>query len=481
MFTLEKYIDTYKNLYNDVENPLEKKNIVDRLMQIYADNPENFSEGLEYSNALDKEMHEHDLEETRLLETENFTDWKKGLTEIANNSEDDNLRYLVSLIQDYNPETRREFADLINEHDYSLRETYKKYDYRRFDFNTGWTIKDSTLINLDKSNNQEEMHRLFINCDSRVCEYLARRFINECDRRRVGYSFKYDNSGERANNFVIYSDTKHLATYLNMLREIKEELINEGLFTEDSFHEPSLLTGTIDGWIGYGTDPSDWMKSISGKKSYEDERAFLVEQGINKAYGKWLKENKDRKIVYEGNEMSFDEFYSLLFSLVLVDRLREDYSIENNMDTEEYIKNEIKDNYDVITNYFTETKNELAKTSINIPLKAKSINKSLKSMVDVMKEVARILSENIPEFNDEILEMVKTISKKYEVVDNFAFDNHALKSIEEIVKKGEECLKANNQKIEKQEENKVKVKQKTYVYKPMTNAEIEEARRKLGI
>ena len=102
-------------------------------------------------------------------------------------------------------------------------------------------------------------------------------------------------------------------------------------------------------------------------------------------------------------------------------------------------------------------------------------------MLDVMKEVARVLSENIPEFNDEILEMVKTISKKYEVVDNFAFDNHALKSIEEIVKKGEESLKANNQKIKKQEENKVKVKQKTYVYKPMTNTEIEEARRKLGI
>ena len=113
-------------------------------------------------------------------------------------------------------------------------------------------------------------------------------FRNKCKERELDYHFKFSDRGDRDDTIVIYSDDKKLSKYLEILEEIKKEepeIIKRA-------QTPPMLTGKIDGWIGYGSEPS-LDENGKNTKSFNSSRSGIIQNAISKETIKWLRENKE--------------------------------------------------------------------------------------------------------------------------------------------------------------------------------------------
>ena len=91
-------------------------------------------------------------------------------------------------------------------------------------------------------------------------------FADKCEQRGIPFRFKtaemfngIENIKQtelrRDEGVVIYSSEEYLAAYVEICNEIKNE-------TGMEFATPPILSGTINGFIGYGQDPK------TGNNSY---------------------------------------------------------------------------------------------------------------------------------------------------------------------------------------------------------------------
>ena len=113
-------------------------------------------------------------------------------------------------------------------------------------------------------------------------------FRNKCKERELDYHFKFSDRGDRDDTIVIYSDDKKLSKYLEILEEIKKE---EPEIVKRA-QTPPMLTGKIDGWIGYGSEPK---LDENGKNTYSfnSTRSGIIQNAISKEIIKWIRENKE--------------------------------------------------------------------------------------------------------------------------------------------------------------------------------------------
>lgn len=95
--------------------------------------------------------------------------------------------------------------------------------------------------------NQKIEHVLCLNSELQISPRLAALFCKKCQERNLPYNLKFSGMVKRDDSFVVYSDTEHLADYIEILREIfaeKPEYL-------DKIGEPPEFTGKIDKRIGY--------------------------------------------------------------------------------------------------------------------------------------------------------------------------------------------------------------------------------------
>ena len=107
---------------------------------------------------------------------------------------------------------------------------------------------------------------------------FARMFAEKCEKNRIPFYFKIANMKNglenmaplsllRDESIVIYSSEEHLAQYVNICNEIKNE-------TNMKILKPPILAGTIDGFIGYGFEGQE------SNFSYNAIRTALVMDAV---------------------------------------------------------------------------------------------------------------------------------------------------------------------------------------------------------
>ena len=285
----------YQEIYEKIENPLNDDEVVRKLIESYSDElgTKSYYNKLVQVNYKEKKYKEINMEDKDRLVSQIFNDWKKDLTlnikddEIKKyNKEFPPLREFLKNIPYV--KSAKEFFKINGkvDADEQLETIYSKYT--PFSHGESWTYISHNSINPSKYKKIIVDHRLYLNTENIDTYKVMELFRNKCKERELDYHFKFSDNGDRDDTIVIYSDDKKLSKYLEILEEIKKEepeIIKRA-------QTPPMLTGKIDGWIGYGSEPS---LDENGKhtNSFNSVRSGIIQNAISKETIKWIRENKE--------------------------------------------------------------------------------------------------------------------------------------------------------------------------------------------
>ena len=233
------------------------------------------------------------MEDKDRLVSQIFNDWKKDLTL---NIKDDEIKkynkdfpYLREFLKN-TPyvKSAKEFFKIQRKVDVDeqLETIYSKYT--PFSHGESWTYISHNSINPSKYKKFIVDHRLYLNTENIDTYKVMELFRNKCKERELDYHFKFSDNGDRDDTIVIYSDDKKLSKYLEILEEIKKE---EPEIVKRA-QTPPMLTGKIDGWIGYGSEPK-LDEDGKNTNSFNSVRSGIIQNAISKETIKWIRENKE--------------------------------------------------------------------------------------------------------------------------------------------------------------------------------------------
>lgn len=295
----------YHEMYEKIENPLNDDEVVRKLIEGYSDElrTKQYYNKLVQVNYKEKKYKGINMDDKDRLVSQIFNEWKNDITK--NISDEDiksyknqdfiRLRECIKNIPDIKDfkENSKVFnrltkLDKLDKDSKKTKLTDIYEDYAPFFHGSTWTYISHNSINLSKYKKIIVDHRLYLNTENIDTYKVMELFRNKCKERELDYHFKFSDRGDRDDTIVIYSDDKKLSKYLEILEEIKKEepeIIKRA-------QTPPMLTGKIDGWIGYGSEPS-LDENGKNTKSFNSSRSGIIQNAISKETIKWLRENKE--------------------------------------------------------------------------------------------------------------------------------------------------------------------------------------------
>ena len=335
-----KYID----IYNNVTNPLDEERVLDNLAQAYSQR--HFGLGGFYSRLVkttDKEYKgRYNPEEYDKFYATAFNKWKKGILSLtkeefeelkARKSYDDRLIKLRNYLKTVPDVSTGEEAKKIMDQEFNddaLKSAMEDYRWDSISWGTGWEHVKSRYLNGKRGNDIQVTHRLYLNVEPVDVHTVANKLIQKCDEHGMPYYFKFDSYGDRDDTLVVYSDTEKLLFYIEMLQEIAKE--NPEI--RDRSKTPPVLTGKIDGWIGYGSEP----EVKNGKRSsFNLVRSKCIEQAFTEEFEKWFSTNKNSTVTYHGKTITLMEYIAVLRTKQELSKMKKRLEVKpDNKSQEEY-------------------------------------------------------------------------------------------------------------------------------------------------
>ena len=290
----------YHEMYEKIENPLNDDEVVRKLIEGYSDElgTKKYYNKLVKVNYKQKKYTEPNMKDKNKFVSELFNEWKNDIT--LNISDDEikkydkdfsNLREFlknIPYVKSSYGRNAKEFFELNGKEnrDKQLETVYSKYT--PFSQGRSWTYITYNNINPSKYKKFIVDHRLYLNTETIDTYKVMELFRNKCKERELEYLFKYAEKGDRDDTIVIYSDDRKLSDYMEILEEIKKE---EPEIVKRA-QTPPMLTGKIDGWIGYGSEPK-LDEDGKNTNSFNNLRSGIIQNAISKETIKWIRENKE--------------------------------------------------------------------------------------------------------------------------------------------------------------------------------------------
>ena len=304
------------DIYNTIKNPIDDPDIINTLIDIYGDNSTlatNFYDKIVDQHKSGKVIGKCYPELQRKFTLGIFNKWKKEVLSMTRDEfiellnrgsypkEFVDLRNYLKTMPEVN--TVEELNHLKYGHDVpnNIKDLFEDYSWDSIGWGSGWTHVSSRHIYAKKKEQMPIEHRLYLNVNSTAVHRIAMEFISKCEEMDMPYYFKFNLMANRDDVIVIYSDTKHLTMFVDILNKIKEE--NPDL--EGAFHEPPMLTGKIYDWLGYGTEPKE------EKTSFNKKRSEAIAAGIDKTSKQWIKDHIIRMINFRGSFVHFYEYITV--------------------------------------------------------------------------------------------------------------------------------------------------------------------------
>lgn len=298
----------YIKLYEEIDNPLTDEAIA-YLVDCFSKG-ENLYVSLTKRYSKEKTpIEEVDIEHDDFMYETLFSSWRHNVLSLSESEiqrfiniglvQDDYYK-LVELLKDMPPvKTKEEYDNLLK-----TNKLIYKYGWQCKKSDSSWVHVDSSILSAWRNNNTFPIeHRLYLNCNPQAVEKIAYEFISACKNRNLPFYFKFKTNENRDDTIVIYSSTKNLSDYIEILKFIR--LYNKELFNEHVKHPP-LLTGNIDGWLGYGSENRD-LKRVS----FNDLRYRIFNTAIDRAVANWVYENRSQVISFKDKEIRFYEYLNI--------------------------------------------------------------------------------------------------------------------------------------------------------------------------
>ena len=313
-------------LYEDIQNPLDNETILLKMIEDYSESDQGL--GGFYSklttNVEKQNPRRYFKKDGDLFSSTMFNLWKKSIIDMdketflnlreAGYLEDDFIslrKYLKTIPDLFTEEEVNRFFFSNNKYG----EEINKYRWNNFSQDPTWQHVSSRYVNVHQQDKINVEHRLYLNMELADTYKMAYLLVIKCTEKNLPYYFKFDRMGTRDDSIVIYSDTENLGNYIELLNEIKQE--NPDLVSR--FQKPPLLTGKIDGYIGYGSEP------LEKRTSYTKKRSEMIENIIDDETKKWVIVNQDLQIGYKGTQIPFKTYLSKKVTANFVQKLKKDF------------------------------------------------------------------------------------------------------------------------------------------------------------
>ena len=478
------------NIYERMQPAFTTRKDLDQLINAYIKNGTMYR-ALTHSAEDDKVVGMYYLSYKDEFYKQIYNDWKKSINILSRNNwvkEEylDQIHALDRYLKTQNPQTSKEILQII---DYervkgkTLKDAVESFRWDSIGEYSGWEHIHSNKVNYGLSKKQTIRHRLYINCDSTVTYRIMTRFIQKCNAERQSYYFKFDDVGGRDDTIVFYSDTKHLEKYIKYLTDI----IKEEHF-EQNMHKPPLCTSKINTWIGYGTDP----KKGEDKVSFNDLRAKHLETCINEETYNWISNNLYLRFRLNGKEITYKEYLIRKIANTIKERYMKfikdtdtmtklyGYNLSDlkSVNLEAIISRAIETHFNQILEYFKTGKMQ----AIEIPFKKGTIKIDGFYMSKARIEQVGFIYNNSENYRRNLLNRIKDTAINFGIdKDNYGCDLYV---VEELGKNRKPSITNVNITSNATTDTTKKAKQQPrrgrMLYKPMTDEEIEESRKKLG-
>lgn len=476
---------TLKELVCSIENPLDNMETIDAIIDAYMDNPMNMYKGL-VTYHYQKDQNKKVTYNTPLRDAFYvyiFNDWKQTIKHISEKnllSEDQNKKasILSFYLNGFKPKSYKEIKEILEGENTSseIREALMDYRWDLLGRGSSWNHIDSRYIYGRTHSRSQISHRLYLNCDSSLTHLIGLEFMKKCKQRMIRFYYKFSNSATRDDTMVFYSDTKNLKNYVEILEEIKEEY---GL--DNQIYSPPVLTGKINGWIGYGSEPN----ILGVRYSFNSLRELHLKKCIEEEVGSWIRNHLNIGIYVNNTKISYQEYLEKLIIEQLRDKMRGlSYKklSEEEINAKEfenailpYIRKhflEILDMFEGKKKSFDDKEKDVYIRDVIIPYKNETISVSPFDIKNVFLKQIDLLRKNDQHFKERLRKRIIDTSSSYGISSNYSVDGHVIPMFKrELEREQQEEIKKSSsyQKVNRRE------------WTPMTEEEILESRKKLGL
>ena len=419
------------DLYNNIKNPIDDTEIIKKLIEIYKENgsgPNKMYSGIISSTSKEYKYGQHFISYRDTFYSKMFNDWKKSVCDMTKEEfiklyklgyyNDDFIKLREYLLDLPDITTYDEFMNLVYaiNGDSEIKQIMRRYIWKeKADDKSGWIHLFPEYLDSRKPSFTKIEHRLYLNMEIPYIYPTILVFIDKCEEKNIPYYLKYSTSN-RDDMIVIYSSTENLNKYIEILYEIakeEDELIKK-------FMEPPILSGRINDWLGYGSDPI----GVHGE-SYNGKRSKLLIDVIESCTRNWLLENLNNKISVYKKVLSFNDYILLLCVKEIISNIEKNVpNFKENLkipieECENQILETLKHNFNLekaLNNF--EFEPVLAAYDNNKEYKLDSI-----MFQQVFRNLAKEISKNDPNFVIDIQKLIKERSESLGIdPNNFAFD-----------------------------------------------------------
>lgn len=167
-----------------------------------------------------------------------------------------------------------------------------------------WKTVNSDKLKMTKSNLEND-GVIVLNIKRYDMPKFCKIFTRLCLERNIPFSYKYNDSGNINNNFVLSFDNEYLDKYMELIREIFAKFPN----LASRIGKPSPLVEYTTDNIGIvGGDYDDYMLNRSEQvcEWINDLSDFIMKLSTN-----FIQSNMKKKIVTESGSLSIADFISL--------------------------------------------------------------------------------------------------------------------------------------------------------------------------
>lgn len=471
-----------EELYHSIHNPLDENDFINHVLEAYLNNSDFYSGLIQTRGKQKKDSKNHFYYQMRdAFYLFLFQEWKSGLeyylTHSVNNkkreSEAKALYHYVSHLEPTSYQDVQNILDGKNAPNSYISELLFKYRWDRIYGGSSFTHIDSSYLYARTHKRNPIEHRLYANCDCDIIYFVALEFMKRCKSRMLKFYFKFDDFSDRDDFFVIYSNTKDLAQYYEILEEIREEY---GL--DQYLYEPPLLTGKINQWIGYGTEPN----IIGDKYSYSNLREAHLIRCIQKETISWIKSNPNAQVKIGEKSIPYYDYFVSCF----VREVRKLFINKSNWNcnyhlngSDLYSTDFKKEILHIIQEHFRDILSHFSGESIfhdiDISFKGETISFTVDDLEQFLKTQVSLLYHCYPPFKDHVKKRIQDSSEGFGFSSNYSIDIHAIRQFDE------EIQREKKDSLSEQLKHQEKVYSKRREWTPMTDKDILLSRKKLGL
>lgn len=442
------------DLYRQIKNPIDDPRVLQMLIDAYA---ETSKHGTFYTSLTRRQQKanvgKYYIDDSDKFYSMMFNNWKNSIVSMSKERYE-HLRRLGKCAPDFvklrnflrtvpDVKTRKEVTNIIyaNYQDRELSDALDKYKWDSIGEYSGWEHVHSRYADIEKRDVYENVeHRLYLNTDPLDTLKMATLMVQKFKEKDLPYYFKFDSAGRRDDTIVLYTPTDKLDLYTNLLKEI----IKENPDIASRLQRPPVLTGLIEPWLGYGSEPS--VDKDGNNRSFNSVRAPLIEKTISKAVKKWMGENLNKYMDYKGQKITVQQYFNIGLYTVMMKELQERYKYKLKGESDEdfarrrgYYGSDLEsETFRKLIYNFVQSKSDVLfkaylsgeplKEKIEVPARfGKSIPLEGRYFKETMQKMARYISSTNPMFIQQIGEELRQTAQENGIDPNrYCFDQRAV-------------------------------------------------------